>query len=267
MTLIFNVREEDIALHTFAVGLVGEAASDIAACHQGERVVLGISGPAGVRLAIGLGTLASHWSRKHVTYIVITEVVALPESLELIARPDASGESYGMDMLDASDADRILGLPNTHEQANTPRLSAAEDMPAFDLMGRDQDDSTESNLNLIHKVTQAYHERCTFTGIKQFSLDRRLREGVAIRVDSKPNGVNFSVSQYLFMSRTVAFCYRNGLLAIGEDYDILRHRDLCAEIRMLLETVNRKAMLLLPKDESDWPDLDAARRHRQRFGY
>jgi hypothetical protein len=36
---------------------------------------------------------------------------------------------------------------------------------------------------------------------------------------------------------------------------------------MLLEMVNRKAMLLLPKDESDWPDLDAARRHRQRFGY
>lgn len=265
MTLIFNVRGKDMTLHTFAVGLVGDAASDIAASRQGERVVLGISHSAGVWLAIGTGTLASHWSRGHVTYIAITDVAVLPESLQLITQADASGEPYGMDVLDAADARKILGHSHIHEHQHTPWLAAAEDLPALDLTGRNQDDSTETNL--IHKVAEAYDERCTFTGIKQFSLDRRLREGVATRVDNKPNGVDFSVSQYLFMSRTVAFCYRNGLLAIGEDYDILRHRDLCAEIRMLLETVNRKAMLLLPKDESDWPDLDAARRHRQRFGY
>src|SRR5690606_10902724 len=95
----------------------------------------------------------------------------------------------------------------------------------------------------FHSVAAVYRWSCAFTGMRQDSPDGRFREGVVIGIDDPYELQDGPRSQGLFVSSSVAFCYRHGLLAIGEDYDILRHPELSAEMRIFLETINRKALL------------------------
>lgn len=273
MALIFNIRAEGTIRNTVAIGLVGEEAVAIAASYQSQRVALGLSHVAGVWTVVATGTLAGYWCRQNVTYVVITDISPLPETLRLVTGGDIHTDSleqpYGMDTLEAADAARIFGLDEIYAHMDTPRLLAAEEVAAveFDAIASRKDEDSWTAVSFVQRLGAAYKDCCTFTGLKQLSLDGRRKEGVVIGVDGGFDSATEALGQGLFVSRTVGFCYRNGLLAIGEDYDILRHPQLSAEVRVLLEMVNRRAVLFLPEDQSVWPDLEAARRHRRRFGY
>lgn len=273
MTLIFNIRPDDLLRRTFEVSLVGPEAPEIAASYQNCRVALGYSERPGVWDAVGRATLIGCWTQQGTTHVILAnpEMLAEPVRIQTVsgANLDSSAPPHGMDTLDPGDAERISGLDSDFFIESTPSLLAAEAptsddfRPEIDAWGA----GSQNTDNFIHRVERAYKFGCAFTGLTQLAPDRHLYEGVVIEIDGQSGSKRESVNQALYVSRTVGFCYRHGLLAIGEDYDIIRHPELNAQTRMLLEVTNRKALLFLPEEQSDWPDLEAARRHRLHFGY
>ena len=270
MTLIFNIGAGDAERNAIVVGLIGDEASEIARAHEKQRVVVGISEVAGIWSAIGSGVLAGHWCQQAVTHFVITDIALLPHPVRIVTQGDVATDSleqpYGLDMLEDSVAEQILGQSEAYSHTASVRLMAAEDIQTLDSVSS-LGASIRPDHGFFHRVGMAYRPQCAFTGLKQETPKGDRKEGIVVGVDGEAKPGDATVAQGVFVSRTIGFCYRNGLLAIGEDYDILRHASLCAELRVLLDLVNRKALLFLPEDKVDWPDLEAARRHRQRFGY
>jgi len=206
--------------------------------------------------------------------MVLTDLAPLPHPRRLVTHgdleTDANGEPYGLDVLEENDAKTILAESGSYDHLEALQLMVAEDADTVeDIFGRASiyEEAGTAEGSFFHRVISAYKGRCAFTGLSQRSLDGKRMEAVVARVDAASGSQQASVSQGVAVSRTVAFCYRNGVLAIGEDYDILRSPVLCAELRALLDVTNPKALLFLPQEKEDWPDLEAARRHRLRFGY
>lgn len=88
-----------------------------------------------------------------------------------------------------------------------------------------------------------------------------------VAVDATTQLEGESLSMSLFVSNMIGPLYQTGLLAIGEQFYLLYHPDLNAGVALFIEAQNPTGKLILPQDRSAWPDMEAARRHRKRFGY
>lgn len=120
--------------------------------------------------------------------------------------------------------------------------------------------------SLFYRVAQAYTWECCFLHYSESAHAGRRRDGVVLAIDP-PHWSQGTVSDAIFVNPILAFPFREGLVAIGDDYEILRSRDLSAGLRTILDITNPKALLALPEAYEDWPDLSALERHRRRFGY
>lgn len=240
----------------------------------GEQIALGVSGVPGIWTVLATGTLAGQRRGEGEVHLDISEVTTLAVPVDVVTAGDEHADAelspYALDILDEEDMARVFGAAESYRQEPAPRVLAAAESARTKFQGG----VLYGGLHLepqgpkfFHSVAAAYQWRCAFTGMSQASPGGRFQEGVVIGIDEPYEMPEGPPSQGLFVSSSVAFCYRHGLLAIGEDYDILRHPELSAEMRIFLETINRKALLILPKDEANRPDLEAARRHRLRFGY
>lgn len=240
----------------------------------GDRIALGVSDVPGIWTIIATGVLKgmARDGNEVRAEIIDIAVPALPVDVVTAGdlHADATFAPYALDVIEDEDQiARVFAAVEPYRQEPAPHVLAAEAAGAMVqggvLHGGLQLES--QGPKFFHGVAAAYQWRCAFSGLCQTSLDGRFQEGVVIGIDEPYELHDGSPSQGLFVSSSIAFCYRHGLLAIGEDYDILRHPKLEAEMRIFLEAVNRKALLVLPEEQTHWPDLDAARRHRRRFGF
>ena len=240
----------------------------------GERIALGVSDVPGVWTVIATGMLKGMAHDGGDVRAEIFDIAGLALPVDVVTAgdlyADAAFAPYALDVIeDEHQIARIFPASEIYQQEPAPHLLVAEAAGAMVqggvLYGGLQLESQGSKF--FHSVAAAYQWRCAFTGMCQSSPDGRFQEGVVLGIDEPYELRHDPPSQGLFVSSSIAFCYRHGLLAIGEDYDILRHPKLEAEMRIFLDAVNRKALLVLPEEQTHWPDLDAARRHRQRFGF
>lgn len=248
--------------------------ADLVADRRGEMVVLGISSTPGVWLCRAVGVLLEGRRADGGYQLLFDAVEQLSESLHVVTEGDSHADRlerpYEIDVLGDEDVARILAKCDSYRFATTPKVLAAAEMGASvteaGLMYGGLKPMAQ-NASFFHRVATVNRWTCMFTGLCLTSPDGREREGVVIGVDEPIANHDSPVSQGLFATASIGFCYRTGLLAIGDAYEILRHRALPAEMRLLLDVVNRSAMIRLPGQAADRPDLEAARRHRMRHGF
>ena len=273
--LIFSIEPGLLPSGKFSLDFSDrELIENIALERAGERTALGTSDLPGIWTIHATGTLRAIWRSAERVHLDISDLVTLPAPVEVVTAGDRYADTefspYVVDVLEDDAFSRVFGSTEAYEQQLVPRALAAEEAAGANFLSG----MLYGGLHLdpqgpkfFHGVAAAYQWRCAFTGMCQASPDGRFQEGVVIGVDEPYEFYDAPPAQGLYVSNSVAFCYRHGLLAIGEDYDILRHPKLGAEMRIFLEMVNRRALLIRPDDAYAWPDLDAARRHRQRFGF
>ena len=259
--LIFNMRGQGVEQHTIAFPVAGDFAVEIAEANHKQRVALGHSQVPGIWSLAATGILVGKWSDGALTHMVVTDITALGVDMPVVTQGDsvhdALGLPYGLDTLLDSDAARVVAAHSSYEQAAPVQLVAAE--------GQDHADSVPPAFS--RRVIASYRGSCAFTKISATAAAGNGHEAIAVWVDAAVAEVDAPVSHGLCVSRTIGFCYASGLLAIGEDYEILRVEGMDAGVDLMLETLNQASRLYLPADQAEWPDLEAARRHRQRYGY
>lgn len=273
--LIFRIDPQQIRSEVLSMRFSDrEIIESIVVERIGEQVALGASDVPGIWSILATGELTGLRRSEGEMHLDISNVLPMGLPIDVVTAGDKYADDrfspYALDVLDdEEDLVRVFGT-GSYQQDPAPRVLAAAESARTKFQGG----VLYGGLHLepqrpefFHSVAAAYQWRCAFTGMSQASLDGRFQEGLVIGIDEPYEMREGPPSQGLFVSSSIAFCYRHGLLAIGEDYDILRHPVLGAEMRIFLETINRKALLVLPKDEANRPDLEAARRHRLRFGY
>lgn len=274
--LIFRIDSEQARRGVLSLRLSDrEIVESIVLERIGEQVALGVSDVPGIWTILATGELAGLRRGEGEMHLDISHVLLMDLPVDVVTAGDKHADDqfspYALDVLDdQEDLARVFGTAQSYQQEPAPRVLAAAESARTKFQGGVLYGGLQlepQGPRFFHSVAASYQWRCAFTGMSQASPDGRFQEGVVIGIDEPYEMPEGSPSQGLFVSSSVAFCYRHGLLAIGEEYDILRHAELSAEMRIILETINRKALLVLPEDEADWPDLQAARRHRLKFGY
>ncbi|HWJ87684.1 MAG TPA: hypothetical protein VNS12_06410 [Pelagibacterium sp.] len=269
MRLIFNVRDWDGERREITVSLVNADAADIAADFQGERVALGTSPSPGWWVVWGEGVLAGHRNQNDATSFLITDVAALSR-LHSMKRGDPGDSSkipYGLDVLEPEEAGAIFGDLSLYRQIDSPRAAAAEQSESGWNHFRFAGPENRLAATVFGRLRSAYNERCAFIGVWQAPANGQIGEGMTVAVDAGAHLESEALSMSLFVSNMVGPLYQSGRLAIGEEYGILYHPDLDASVALAIEAKNPTGKLILPQDRNAWPDLEAARRHRERFGY
>jgi putative restriction endonuclease len=111
-----------------------------------------------------------------------------------------------------------------------------------------------------HAVRRAYGNTCAFTGLSILNGGGRPEVQAAhIRAveDDGPDSIRNGVA----LSGTVHWMFDRGLIAIGDDYEVLvRHEKLPARLAGLID--HGKTMLL-PRGAEDYPQLEFVRFHRR----
>lgn len=271
--LIFRVDKNDSLQSALSLTFPNTyEMSDIFSERVGEDVVLGHSDAPGLWNAIAVGKFVDWSIEEHVITLLVSHVQLLSELVPLVTAGDQESDSsflpYLVDTLFAEDLARVFDQAKSYAHSAATPMAVAEVQTGFEAglvsggLRLELQDKT-----FFHKVGKAYEWRCCVSRLSQRSLDGSFREGVVMGIDEPLRGEVGKEADGIFLSSSIGFAYRHGLLAIGEDYDVLRHQNLSAEMRTFLEVVNPKAILDLPKDPGHWPDLDAARRHRLKFGY
>lgn len=245
----------------------------IAADRIGEEVLFGHSVVPGIWSVLAIGRFADWRANDQSVFFVFESIRWFDEPVAIVTEGDPESDRrfapYLLDTLMDEDLASISAPDLEFAQpATTPMSVAAEGQTGFvsDHLLRWERPRPEVS-GFFHSVAEAYDWRCPISGIRQQSLDGRIHEGVVIGVEAPYARRTGLPRDAMFVSSSFGFAYRHGLIVLGEDYDLLRHPDLSAEMRMLLEIANPAAMLRLPKDPAHWPDLDAAGRHRRKFGY
>lgn len=271
--LIFRIEREDSLVRDMSYEMFAHFEMvEIVASRIGEDIILGLSDIPGIWSAVATAKLADWTLEGQKVSLRFSNVEALPEPIGLVTAGDREADSafrpYQMDAVEEKDLPRSFQSVNKYEQSPTPHAKAAEVQQRFEagrLSGGLRLEAQDETF--FHKVGRAYAWACCVSGMGQRSLDQLFCDGVVLGVGEPLGKYEWREADGLFFSSSFGFAYRHGLLAIGDDYEILRHRALTAEMRMFLEVCNPKAMLWLPSDPLHWPNLEAARRHRTRFGY
>lgn len=273
--LIFRIESQQVRTGMLSLSFSdADLIESVVRERMDEKVALGASDVPGIWTILAIGKISGLWRRGDHVHLHISDITTLAVPVEAVTagdrRADFESRPYAIDVLDQEDMARVFGRVEVYQQETVPRVLAA----AESVWTNASDGVLHGGLHLkpqgarfFYGVAVAYRWRCAFTGMSQASLDGGAREGVVLGLDDPFELRDGPPSGGLFVSGTIAFCYRHGLLAIGDEYDILRHPELGAQLRILLEMVNPKALLFLPNDQENWPDLSAARRHRLRFGY
>lgn len=240
---------------------------------MGEDIVFGQSDVPGIWRLHAIGRLES-WARAGDSVdFRFVDIRRLPESITIVTEGDPeSDRHFAPYMIDTLLPEEMAGLLpgklGLEQALQTPIVTLAEgysEVIVGSLVGGLHFEA--QGKTFFHKAAAAYSQRCAISHMRQSSIDGLAQEGVVIAIDEPFVRHEGAERDGLFLSSSFAFAYRYGLLAIGDDYELLRHQTMEAEMRMFLEIANRKAMLRLPEDPAHWPDLDAARRHRNKFGY
>lgn len=271
--LIFRVEPGDHLTEIFSLQCPSNHYAEIAADRIGEEVLLGHSVVPGIWSVLAVGRFADWSSDDHSVFFSFEGIRLLREPVTIVTEGDAESDRvltpYMLDTLLDDDLALISARNREFAQQTTSPLSvAAEAQVGFGtghVVGGLRHDSQAPAF--FHAVADAYGWRCAISGIRQRSPDGRWYDGMVLGVEEpyvRPGG---SQNEGMFVSSSFAFAYRHGLVALGDDYDVLRHRDLPAEMRMFLEIANPQAMACLPENPAHWPDLDAIGRHRTKFGY
>lgn len=271
--LIFRIEPGDHLTKSFRLQCPLSHYADIAADRIGEEVLFGHSVVPGIWSVLAVGRFANWVSDDDSVFFSFEGIRLLREPVPIVTEGDAESDRlftpYLLDTLMDDDLALISARDLEFAQQTTSPLSvAAEAQAGFGaghVVGGLRHDPQAPDF--FHSVADAYDWRCAISGIRQRSLDGRWYEGVVLGVEEPYARQGGSPSEGMFVSSSFAFAYRHGLVALGEDYDVLRHRELPAEMRMFLEISNPQAMARLPENPAHWPDLDAIGRHRSKFGY
>lgn len=272
--LIFRIDPQCLEAGTSISLADREFAEELVLDRKGEKVAFGSSQVPGLWNVVAIGRLADYARDKGMIRIFFSDVVVLDHPVPVVTEGDPQTDdamvAYAIDTMFESDMERVFGAPERYAQNLAPPLMAIAESAGFAVSGGTAYGAPwmeQQHSGFFSKVAAAYAWRCAFTGMSQVSLDGLSREGMVLGLEAPFRVEGSEVSRGVFVSASVAFCYRHGLLAIGDDYEILRRPELCAHMRMILEVVNRTAMINLPSNPRSWPDLEAARRHRHSFGY
>lgn len=111
-----------------------------------------------------------------------------------------------------------------------------------------------------HSVRRAYRDTCAFTGLSIRNGGGRPEVQAAHILAVEDNGPD-SIRNGVALSGTVHWMFDRGLLAIGDEYEILVRDDAVPErVRSLLLPGRR---MLLPPDADERPQLEFVRSHRR----
>lgn len=267
--LIFRLNlEADIAdAFSIAMPLRDEVLS-LVTDRRGERIAFGSSESAGVWSIWGSGQLLAHWSTATELHVIINEARTFGRPLKIVTSAgllvDTAREPYGIDLLEGENYRKVFGGQQEYDQSHARPLRAEEAMrPA----GTGQSSPQHHEESFFARVGASYGWSCAFMGLAQLLLDGSQPEGIALGLESPFRRLRGLPADGIFVSRSIGFAYRYGLLAIGEEYEILRRPELDARLRIMLDILNPKALVMLPGRPEDWPDMAALCRHRLRFGY
>lgn len=247
--------------------------TDIADDRLGEEVLFGTSDVPGIWNVLAFGRFARWTSDDRSIHFTFEDVRLLRQPVAIVTEGDPESdrlfEPYLLDTLLDDDLALIFGRDLEFVQAAASPISvAAEEQAHFGVghvvggLGH-----APQEPGFFHSVADAYGWCCAVSGIKQTSLDGRIHEGVVLGIEEPHVRQQGVPRDGMFLSSSFAFAYRHGLVAIGDDYSLIMHSDMPAPMQVFLETSNPEARLRVPENRADWPDKQALRRHRQRFGY
>lgn len=270
--LIFRIDPGDITSSTLTLQVPAFLEDiGIAAERVGEDVVFGHSDVPGIWMAHACGRFDDWTQQEDGILLRFSDVRSLPDPVTIVTEGDPESDwqfrPYLVDTLFAQDMAR-LRRPVFEQSSVTPMATAAEDQPSFRagrIVGGLQ--FAVQDETFFHNVAAAYSWRCAISRVRQSSIDGLAQEGVVIGVEEPYARDSGAENQGLFLSGSFAFAYRHGLIAIGDEYELLRHVELDARMRMFLEISNPTALLHKPDSPEHWPSLEAIRRHRRKFGY
>lgn len=172
-----------------------------------------------------------------------------------------------MDVLEPEEASAIFGDLSLYGQIDSPRAAAAEQTEPRWHHLRFAGPENRLGTTVFGRLRSAYNERCAFIDVWQAPANGQSGEGMMVAVDAATLLEGEALSMSLFVSDMISPLYQSGHLAMGEEYDILYHPELDASVALFIEAKNPTGKLILPHDRNAWPDLEAARRHRKRFGH
>lgn len=271
--LIFRIDPGDRLTGTFQLKCPLDHYVDIAADRIGEEVLFGHSAVPGIWSVFAIGRFADWISNDQSVLFTFKNIRLLGKAVAIVTEGDPESDRlfapYLLDTLVDDDL-ALISAPDLEfaQSATTPLSVAAEGQAGFiagHVVGGLRHDPQDPGF--FHSVAEAYDWRCAISGIGQRSLDGQFHEGMVLGLEEPYVRQSGSPKDGMFVSSSFAFAYRHGLVAVGDDYDVLRHRELPAEMRMFLEIANPTAMLRLPRNPGYRPDLEAAGRHRRKFGY
>lgn len=271
--LIFRIDPGDRLARTLELPRPPGFYLEIAADRVGEEVLFGTSDVPGIWSVLAIGRFARWTSNDQAVHFAFEDVRLLREPVAIVTEGDPESdrrlEPYLLDTLLDDDLALIFSHDLEFAQTTTTPISMAAEEPAHfgtgHIAGGLSHEPQEPSF--FHAVAHAYDWRCAISGIKQTSLDGRFHDGVVLGIEEPHVRQMGAPRDGMFLSSSFGFAYRHGLVAIGDDYDLIVHSDIPAQMQAFLETSNPKARLHVPENSDNWPDRHAARRHRQRFGY
>ncbi|RDE08859.1 hypothetical protein DVH29_09700 [Pelagibacterium lacus] len=240
-----------------------------------DWVALGHSSVPGIWQIVGIGRLETIRQNHSHTRLHISTLFHFTVPIDVVTAgnksADAAMKPLNVDYLTPDDVERLFGflLSANYQQNDVAGGLAVAEGGVWGTKGGLAIGSLELELqdrSFFYRVAHAYTWQCCFLHCSQVSRDGLVREGVVVSID----GAHWSqgpVSQGLFLNPSMAFAFREGYLAVGDDYEILRSPHLDAIFRHALDVANPKALMTLPDKYEDWPDLEALTQHRKRFGY
>lgn len=116
------------------------------------------------------------------------------------------------------------------------------------------------NDSLEARALAAYGWRCAATDIKIFNRLGNRCEAIAVPIrHGEKDRAPAAVKDMICLSRTWAYLYETGLMAIAGDYSILVKDALVPDI--VLAQLRESGEIALPANAEDWPDPDALAAH------
>ncbi|MEO6608382.1 MAG: HNH endonuclease [Aestuariivirga sp.] len=108
-------------------------------------------------------------------------------------------------------------------------------------------------------VLNAYDRRCAFTGLRIINGGGRPEVEAAHIVPVEHNGSD-SIKNGIALSGTAHWMFDAGLLALSDDFAILKSRHINYDFDHLL---NSSGKAILPRDPEQWPGRNNLKWHRE----
>lgn len=265
------LRIENLEPNASGVEL-GYSSLDLGDLAAGEHVGVGYSVVPGIWQIVAVGRLVKVVASDSMVHVAIDALFHLHPTLAVVTDSSRNADEalapLDMGWLSPEDIKRVSSaiVPFGKQNASNRTLATEGEEEikggqAFGALELERQDES-----FFYRVARAYDWRCCFMGYGQSSRDGKRKAGAVIAIEA-PHWSRGAVSEGLFVSSSIAFSFREGYVAIGDDYEILRSPLLDARLRTMLDVLNPKALISLPETYEDWPDMAALTRHRKRFGY